>query len=1066
MPNHHFISYSSIDALDFAFRLRDELEAGPPPTPVWLDRRDIQPGEDWDEAIAEALKTCRSLLFVMTRDSVEDESVCKREWTHALRYKKPVIPIKLHPDAEMPFRLAPRQHIDFARARESDEEFNAALARLRKHLAWLASPAGTLHSLKDRLTDAQRDLRRADDAAQRARIQDDIDQLKRDIAKQEEVVRDPQAAERRVEESIARGLERERQPERPVAGVQRSKFINPPPGLAPTYFQDRDMETGTLGSFLKDEAVRLITVVGRGGTGKTALVCRLLKSLEGGQLPDDGGPLEVGGIVYLSATGTRRVNMPNLYSDLSKLLRDEAAVKLDSLFKNPQASTEAKMSALLLNFNEGRTVALLDNFEDVMERETLAVRDAELDEALRALLSLPHHTVKVILTTRLVPRDLALVQPGRQRRLDLDEGLASPYAENILREMDTDGKVGLKNAPDELLGETRERTRGYPRALEALFAILSADRDTSLRDILDDTTNLLPENVVRELVGEAFNRLDTAAQQVMQALAVYGHPVTHAAVDYLLQPHLPGIDSAPVLKRLVNMQFARRETGRYYLHPVDRAYALSRIPRGESSDRDEEDAPPYTQFALLHRAAEYFKQSRLPREDWKTIEDLAPQLAEFDLRCEGEDYDTAGWLLLSIDYDYLDLWGYYRLMAKLHERLQLKLTHQELRFRSLVNLGLAYMDMGRYKESVNCFEQALAHSRELGHRGGEGVCLSYLGLCYRDLGQFDSAINYQKQALSIARQLGDRHSEEGDSHNLGLGFARLGYTTRALELYSQALEINRETGDRNWEANHLGAIGRCHAALGNTLLAIDYLERSLAIKREIGEREGEGIELLGLGVYHAYFGEYKRAMDCLNQALTIARDIGARGHEKSCLTSMVQVLIDMGHINEAVDRAAEAVKIGSEIGTPLSYANGKLALAYLYAGELSRARAAVEAAQQYDEPQNNAFVSSLLGLIAVRQGDVAAALEAFMEAAAQADELLTRNAQNYGELDDKGLALCGMVLCGGGKHIAAASEAYRAARAINKDAGVVGRVLRLFDTLAEADAAGVLAGVRAAAGGE
>jgi hypothetical protein len=674
----HFISYSTFDGLDFALRLRTELEAGMPLIPVWLDKRDIQPGEDWDEEVAKALKSCVSLLFVMTRDSVEDESECKREWTYALRYKKPVIPVRLHADAEMPFRLAPRQHLDFTRAAESGEQFDAALARLRKHLEWLVSPEGTLQTLKDRLEDAERDLRRAKDQTQKARIEDDLDQLKKDIAKQEEVVRDPQGARRRVEESIARGLERERQPERPAAGAQRSKFINPPPGLAPTYFQDRHIETGMLGGFLKDAALRLITVVGRGGTGKTALVCRLLRALEGGQLPDEGGPLEASGIVYLSAAGTRRVNTPNLFFDLSKLLPVEAASQLDTLFKNPQASTEAKMSALLSNFAEGRTVVLLDNFEDMIDPETLGLRDAELDEALRALLNLPHHAVKVILTTRLAPQDLALVQPGRQRRLDLDEGLASPYAENILREMDADGKVGLRKAPDDFLNEARERTRGYPRALEALFAILSADRDTTLRDILDDTTNVLPENVVHDLVGEAFSRLDLAAQQVMQALAVYGHPVTNAAVDYLLQPHLPGIDSAPVLKRLVNMQFARRERGRYYLHPVDRTYALSRIPRGEPSDRNEKDAPLYTQFALLHRAAEYFKQSRLPREDWKTIEDLAPQLAEFDLRCGGEDYDTAANVLLDIDFDYLLTWGFYRQMAEMHERLQSHLSNPDL----------------------------------------------------------------------------------------------------------------------------------------------------------------------------------------------------------------------------------------------------------------------------------------------------------------------------------------------------------------------------------------------------
>jgi len=63
------------------------------------------------------------------------------------------------------------------------------------------------------------------------------------------------------------------------------------------------------------------------------------------------------------------------------------------------------------------------------------------------------------------------------------------------------------------------------------------------------------------------------------------------------------------------------------------------------------------------------------------------------------------------------------------------------------------------------------------------------------------------------------------------------------------------------------------------------------------------------------------------------------------------------------------------------------------------------------------------------------------------------------------LALCGLALCGEANPVAPAVEAYRAARAINSDAGVVGRVLRLFDALAQADEAGVLADARAAAGG-
>ena len=258
------------------------------------------------------------------------------------------------------------------------------------------------------------------------------------------------------------GLERERQPSQPVGGVSRTRFLNPPPAVAPCYFQNRHVETQLIGDFLKDEAKRLMTVVGRGGIGKTATVCRLLKALERGSLPDDLGPLEVDGIIYLSAIGSRRVNAPNLYEDLLRLLPEEAARRVEAVVRDPKTNTEAKMRALLEAFPDGRTVVLLDNFEDVIDPATHNIADAELAEAPPRLLKLPHHGVKVILTTRIAPRALNLVQPGRQVRLELDGGLESPYAENILREMDADGKLGLKSAPDERLAMARERTRGFP----------------------------------------------------------------------------------------------------------------------------------------------------------------------------------------------------------------------------------------------------------------------------------------------------------------------------------------------------------------------------------------------------------------------------------------------------------------------------------------------------------------------------------------------------------------------------------------------------------------------------
>jgi tetratricopeptide (TPR) repeat protein len=755
-------------------------------------------------------------------------------------------------------------------------------------------------------------------------------------------------------------LEREREPQKSISGEARTKFINPPPLTAPNYFQDRFVETKLIADFLADDSRRLLTVVGRGGVGKTAMVCRLLKALEHGHLPDDLGDLAVDGIIYLSAAGTRRVNVPNLFADLLELLPESTTGHLEALYKDPHAGAGAKMSALLAAFPAGRVVLLLDNFEDVIDSETLALRDAELDEALAALLTLPPHAIKVIITTRIAPRPLLLVQPARQMRLDLDEGLESPFAENILRAMDVDGKVGLKTAPPEWLDEARRRTRGFPRGLEALFAILSADRDTTLADLLRDTAKLLPDNVVEALVGEAFSRLDPAAQKVMQALAIYARPVTPTAVDYLLQPYWSGVNSGPVLSRLVNMQFVRKETGRYYLHPVDRDYALSRVPRGAAADREVMDAaPPFTQIALADRGADYFKETRLPRENWKTLADLAPQLAEIDLRCAAEDFDTAARVLQAIDFDYLLLWGHYRLMIELHENLQGKLTDPDLKRRSVGNLGTAYRNIGQVQRAISCYEQALAMSREQKNRWGEGAWLGNLGLCYSDLGQ--------------------------------------------------------------------------------TRRAIEYLEQALAIAREIGDRRGEGVDL----------------------------------------SNLAEELIEEGRFSEAIKLAQESAKIKDEIGQPASYGYGRVALANFYFGNLPAAREAAETARRHDVPENNHNVLALLGVIALRQADRPAAQEAFAAVVQQAEQMLAHSAQNYAALDAKGLALSGLALCEGPQHVAVETfrrnvstflggivSTFRAARAINKDAGIVKRVLRLFDKLAKADAAGILQEVRAAAAGE
>jgi len=1039
MANHHFISYSVADAPDFALKLCDELVAGPPAISAWLDKRDILPGQDWDKQIVEAIKTCHSLFLVMTKDSVEDESGCKNECTWAIKYKKPIIPILLHQEAEMPFQLGSRQYIDFT------GEFQSALAKLRNHIKWLDSPAGRLQALKDRLTDANRDLRRTDDPIQQTRIKDDIEGLKKQITDQEQIIKDPEGTKERVEKSISAGIKRAQQPKKPITGISKTKFINPPPGIAPTYFQDRHVETKLVGEFLQNDTERMITVVGRAGIGKTAMVCRLLKYLEAGRLPDDveslngGKELNVDGIVYLSERGSRKVSFTNLYFDLCRLLQNEVAQNLDEVYKDPATSTTEKMKALLHAFPKGRFVVLLDNFEDKVNTETLKIEDEEVNEALITLLNSEQHTIKIILTTRVAPRDLALIKPSMQRRLDLDEGLDSPYAENILREMDTDGKVGLKEATDEVLDEVRKRTNGYPRALEALFAILSADRDTSLTDILTDAEKLLPEHVVEKMVGEAFNRLDPDAQMVMQALAIYGRPVSNVALDYMLQPYIEGVDSAKVLNRLVNMQFVRKEGTLYYLHPVDREYSLGRISEGEPGDRLLASLPLeiesaartiFSQYALLNRGAQFFKETRLPREDWKNLDDLAPQLAEFELRFQSQDYDTAVGVLLEIDFNYLILWGQSRLVVEYHQRLLGNIKDDQLKGASLNNLGICYFNLGDYHKAIEYFLQYLNIARKISDRNGEGYSLGNLSTCYSMLGDNPKAIEHQKQSLNISQEISDRKNEGKSLGNLGSYYKNMGNYLKAIEYQQQSLNIAQEIGDHQGEGASLGNLGICYFRLGNYPKAIDHHQQFFDIARLIGDRLGEGNALGNLGNCYFSQGDYSKAIDHHQECLDIALEIGDRLGEGVALNNLASALLFLGNIQRAQKHLYDSVTIFEEIGSP-------------------------EVVEGY----------CLLGIVFLKSGKYQKGKTEFEKTVKQADTFLQKE-DRVGTIDFKALALCGLAVCEQDKMYAnKGKEAFAQVRVITKAEGDVDGILKFFDLISELDKKRVLVGVREVAAG-
>jgi len=288
------------------------------------------------------------------------------------------------------------------------------------------------------------------------------------------------------------------------------------------------------------------------------------------------------------------------------------------------------------------------------------------------------------------------------------------------------------------------------------------------------------------------------------------------------------------------------------------------------------------------------------------------------------------------------------------------------------------------------------------------------------------AIGLYEQALAIDREIGDRRGEAVDLGNVGNCYHDLGETRRAIGLYEQALAIDRETGHRAGAADHTGNLATCQADLGETRRAIGLHERALAIDREIGYRQGEALDLLNLGDCHADLEDWEHAARYGEQAIRIADETGLAQGRNEGRVSLAKVQLLTGELDTAVTTA-------------------------LAAGD--------------EYPSTAAQLALIAGIARARQRDSAAAARAFADAVTFATTQLEQTTENYGALDTRALALCGLALVDGLDHLAEAGSDFCAARRITRAAGIVQRVLRLFDALTPADQTGMLAPLRQIAAG-
>jgi hypothetical protein len=114
-PTHNtlFVSYSRRDWDNFVSPLVNRLQDKG--FSVWVDQHLLEGGDDWMDAIGEALDKCKLLLLVMSPDALESKFV-KMEYRYFFNHDRAIIPLLYRSVERIPPELSVTQHIDFSQS--------------------------------------------------------------------------------------------------------------------------------------------------------------------------------------------------------------------------------------------------------------------------------------------------------------------------------------------------------------------------------------------------------------------------------------------------------------------------------------------------------------------------------------------------------------------------------------------------------------------------------------------------------------------------------------------------------------------------------------------------------------------------------------------------------------------------------------------------------------------------------------------------------------------------------------------------------------------------------------
>jgi predicted ATPase len=683
-----------------------------------------------------------------------------------------------------------------------------------------------------------------------------------------------------------------------------------------TGFVGREKEITAAEELLLRPDVRLLTITGPGGIGKTRLAVEVASGLVG-RFPDrfPGGAH----FVALSSINDSGLIASAIVQTLG--IREAGSQSpIEILKKNLQDSLRAPI------------LLLLDNFEQLTQA---APTVAEL------LATAPN--LKILVTSRAAlhvygEREFPiapLALPDARSMPPLEALSQYPAVALFLQRAvaaKPDFELNRENA--QAVVEICARLDGLPLAIELAAARIKVLSPASMRTRLASRLQLLtggardlPERqqTLRGTMDWSYDLLSAAEQKLFRRLSVFVGGCNLESVEAVCDTKgdldldlLDGVSSMQDKSLLQQIEQANGES-RFVMLETIREYAVEKL---KASLEEDSTKRAHAAYCLVLAEEEATEQSGPEGTEW--LERFALEHDNFRAALEWlTETGNAEWGL-RLGAALFRFWETREYIAEGRDRLSklLKLAGSgapaKARERAVFSAGVLASEQADYASADPLFREALDIARQLDDKRGIAVSLNALGVNDRNRGQAAAAHSLFEESASLWRELGEQKAVARALSNLANVVKSQGDYARARSLHAECLSIFSGLGDRTgvaWSLNSQGDVARDQ---GDPADAKALYEQGLAIFWELGDRWGIAATLNDMGNLAMEQRNLSTARSLYRESLKTFQEL----KHKRGIARLLECFACLAAVQEEAERslrlAGAAAALRQNIGAPLT----------------------------------------------------------------------------------------------------------------------------------------------------